>query len=563
MLYTRLIARLLGLVCFLSFMQPAWAESAVKYGIQLDLDVDTTQIQSEVKVTYQHNGNRALPFLLFRLDANLNADVEIQEVTDKEGLVLPARFYTYDYLEKKRQDPLVYQVFLPEPLQNGQQVELTFKYVIRHMPRQNKAYYLIDDAFKLGLGAWYPRLIPFKEGEWRLHERLPSDYKVNARANEKMVVISPLAAVSINNADRSYEYSSERASEMSLIYTPGMLSRSLDVEGIQVRFYYDRSLEKWSNLSLDILKEALPYFRNRYGRWPVKQLTVVSMAQHAQPVVAASQLILLRNSFPEDADAAVVKRRLTEHLVYGLAQQYWGYQVKQDSREVPWVTQGLALLQAQNYVKANLKKKFLMGEALTSTYLRTALQGWNTRLNVTPDELGHWPNQGFTPLAQGKGYTLVRLLENMLGKQTLEQVENRLLQQYVNQPLRAKDFQNSLQTVSGKDLDWFFGQWVNRGDVLNYGIQSVQQARQEDRRIKAVVTLQNLGEIDMPMTLALHMKNGETQFKLWNGAKDGFRLTYDLDQPLERVTLDPLQSTPDVDPTDNEYKVLGLVKRVD
>lgn len=548
----------------LGLTAPAFADSPVQYQLQLDLDVDNTSLQGNATIDYHNQSQRALPFLLFRLDANLNAEVEVQEVTTAEGLVLPAHFYRYDYLEKKREDPLVYQVFLAEPLQPNEKIQLKFKYKIQHLPHQNGTYYLIDDVYRLGMGAWYPRVIPFRDGEWRLQERLPAEYKVNARANDSMVVISPLAPVSINNSDRSYEYSSSRAEEMSLVYAPKMLSRSVEVDGIQVRFYYDNSLQKWSNLSLEILSEALTYFKDRYGRWPVKRLTVVSMAQHAQPVVASNQLILLRNSFPEDADPEVVRRRLTEYLVYGLAQQYWGYQVKQDSQDVPWITQGLALLQAHNYVKTRSKKSFLLGDALVEDYLRTARQGWNTRLNAPAETLSHWPHQGFVPLAQGKGFTVVRLLENMLGRKVFEQVENRLLQQHQSQPVTAQAFQESLQSVSGKDLDWFFGQWVKRGDILDYAIQSVRQARQKDsEQIKAVITLQNMGDIEMPMTLALRLKNGSTLFKLWNGSQDGLRLTYELPDALTSVTLDPSNATPDIDRSNNVYKVPGLVKSVE
>lgn len=554
----------LPLVFTLGLTAPAFADSPVQYQLQLDLDVDNTSLQGNATIAYHNQSQRALPFLLFRLDANLNAEVEVQEVTTAEGLVLPAHFYRYDYLEKKREDPLVYQVFLAEPLQPNEKIQLKFKYKIQHLPHQNGTYYLIDDVYRLGMGAWYPRVIPFRDGEWRLQERLPAEYKVNARANDSMVVISPLAPVSINNSDRSYEYSSSRAEEMSLVYAPKMLSRSVEVDGIQVRFYYDNSLQKWSNLSLEILSEALTYFKDRYGRWPVKRLTVVSMAQHAQPVVASNQLILLRNSFPEDADPEVVRRRLTEYLVYGLAQQYWGYQVKQDSQDVPWITQGLALLQAHNYVKTRSKKSFLLGDALVEDYLRTARQGWNTRLNAPAETLSHWPHQGFVPLAQGKGFTVVRLLENMLGRKVFEQVENRLLQQHQSQPVTAQAFQESLQSVSGKDLDWFFGQWVKRGDILDYAIQSVRQARQKDsEQIKAVITLQNMGDIEMPMTLALRLKNGSTLFKLWNGSQDGLRLTYELPDALTSVTLDPSNATPDIDRSNNVYKVPGLVKSVE
>ena len=110
------------------------------------------------------------------------------------------------------------------------------------------------------------------------------------------------------------------------------------------------------------------------------RLTVVSVEDSRYPVVASDQLIVLRNSFAAETDEAVVRRRLAEHIVYGLAQQFWGYQVAQAPEQMPWITQGLSLFLAQNYIAEKEEKPFLLGDALTRDYLRAARQGWNTSL---------------------------------------------------------------------------------------------------------------------------------------------------------------------------------------
>lgn len=533
---------------------PALAASDLKYDLQLDLDVDASVLHGEARIDYTHNGPRELKELLFRLDANLQAQMEIQEVKTKEGLILPSRHYQYEYLEQKQSDPLLYQVNLPEALKPGDKTELIFKYLIRYLPRHRDSYYLLDDRHHLGLGSWYPRLIPFQDNQWQIHARTPADYQVKARANRKLYVISPLSAVSINNTDRSYQYSAENAEEMSLIYTPNLLLRSAEIEGVQVRFYYDSSLQKWSPMTLEIIGSALRYFRERYASWPVRRLTVVSIEDSRYPVIAADELLVMRNSFAANTDEAVVRRRLAEHLVYGLAQQFWGYQVAQPAEQIPWITQGLSLFVAQDYLEKTEKKPFLLGDALSKEYLRAARQGWSTSLNQPLHKLERLPLDSFKVLAQGKGYLLFRLLERMLGKKVMQDTENRLLQQYRNRPLTPEALQAALQQVSGKELEWFFLQWVRRSDTLDYAVQGVQQT-QTDKGVKATITVQNLGKITMPMTIALKLENGETQLKLWDGAQASERLTYDLKSPLKEVMLDPSESTPDIDPDNNRFVV--------
>lgn len=547
------------LLCWLILASPVWA-SGLSYDLDLELDVENSTLYAEAKLDYLNSSPKALKQLYFRLDANTQAELEVQEVTNAEGLVLPARHYRYDYLGSELEDPVFYEVFLSKPLETGERVQLKFKYIIRHLPQHQGSYYLLDDANRLGLGAWYPRLIPFRDGQWQLYERLPADYKVSARSTGKLYVISPLAPVSINNATRAYQYSAEQVREISLIYTPNLLLRSTEESGISIRFYYDASLQKWSAMTLDLIVDALKYYRERYSAYPVKRLTVVSIEDSLYPIVSADQLIVMRNSFSPESDLSIVRRRLAEHIAYGLAQQFWGYQVAQDPEHIPWIEQGLALYDAQQYIQQKDRKNFLLGDALSQQYLRAARQGWSTRLQQPRRKLEKMPLNSFEVLAQGKGYTIFRLLERMLSKQTLEQAENRLLQQYRNRYITDKNIQQTLESVSGKDLGWFFAQWVNRGDTLDYGIQSVTQRQGENGQYDISISIQKLGQITMPITIGLKMRDGTTQFKLWDGKDGTARLNYTTSQTVREVTLDPSEGTPDIDRSNNRYQVGGIVR---
>jgi hypothetical protein len=284
---------------------------------------------------------------------------------------------------------------------------------------------------------------------------------------------------------------------------------------------------------------------------------VVSVEDSRYPVVAADQLLILRNTFAAESDEALVRRRLSEHIAYGLAQQFWGYQVNQPADQMPWITQGMSLFLAQNYLQQQEKKPFLMGEAFTRDYLHAARQGWNTSLQPSRTQLERRPYDSFSVLAQGKGYTIMRQLERLLGKTNLQKAESQILQQYRNKSLTPENFQQTLEQVSDKELEWFFGQWVRRSEVLDYGIQTVQQTA-VNGGIKATIGLQRLGQITMPVTVALKLDNGETILKLWDGSQASDRLVIELKRPLREVIIDPSETTPDVNRNNNRQGVQPL-----
>lgn len=130
-----------------------------------------------------------------------------------------------------------------------------------------------------------------------------------------------------------------------------------------------------------------------------------------------------------------------------------------------------------------------------------------------------------------------------------------MLQQHRTTPLTPASLQQALQQVGGKDLEWFFAQWVRRGDTLDYAVQAVNQVATGDGGFKATLTVQRLGQMTMPVTVALRLDNGETVIKLWDGASASDRLIYDVRRPVREVIIDPAETTPDINRDNNRQAV--------
>lgn len=526
---------------------PAWSRAS--YQIQLELNHDTTSIQGEVELQFTHEGKEPLKELLFRLDANAQARMQIREVLTRDKMALPGRLYRYYYLGREIEDPLLYQVFLPQPLESGQEYRLILRFTLERLPKINRSYYLVDDPHRLGLGSWYPRLVALQHEQWQPEINEPADFSVSIRLTDKFFAISPLAPVSLSNLDHTYRYSAERQLGLDLIFTPDLLLRTAEVDDFQLRYYYPGKLQKWSSEILQIAEEVLRFFKQRYGVFPGQRLTLVAAEDSKYPVIASQQLIILRNSFAEGKNEARSRQQLTEWLFYGIAQQYWGQRVRQDPHTVPWITQGLALYTAQVYMQQK-RKSYLLGDQISEQYLKAARQGWNTSLQTSRLLLARLPLDSFASLAQGKGYTIFRMLDVLLGKKVLENLEVQLQKHYLRKELTVDDFQRELEKIAGKDLQWFFRQWIQENFVVDYGVQSLQ-VTEHGSKYTATVTIQRLGEAIVPVSIALVLKNGEVVFHLWDGAARSERLSFEVNAPVKEVRVDPSGVTPDVDRSNN------------
>lgn len=136
-----------------------------------------------------------------------------------------------------------------------------------------------------------------------------------------------------------------------------------------------------------------------------------------------------------------------------------------------------------NYVYADYKQGNWL-EAIT-TYLADHLyeelkgKGWEYRKNIlvnfqsyiTPDK--DFPLRAFTErtgfsstaIGYGKGAMLFHMLENAVGKDAFYKSLRRLIENNKFKQASWADVERSFEQESGKDLGWFFSQWLDRKGV--------------------------------------------------------------------------------------------------
>lgn len=146
-----------------------------------------------------------------------------------------------------------------------------------------------------------------------------------------------------------------------------------------------------------------------------------------------------------------------------------------------------------------------------------------------------------------KGSSVVHMLRYVLGDNVFREV----LRAYMAEDgfrygtATTNDFQQIAETVSGRQLDWFFRQWVTEG--TGYPIYNIDYEFEEDASgYSAYVTVRQLQDepdsnwpvFEMPITIAIATSDGEVRFTEWNDQREQ-TFEFDLDTEPITVTLDP------------------------
>lgn len=99
-----------------------------------------------------------------------------------------------------------------------------------------------------------------------------------------------------------------------------------------------------------------------------------------------------------------------------------------------------------------------------------------------------------------KASAVFRMLREMVGHETFREILRTFYARHRLRHVTGADFQRVAEEVSRRDLDWFFTQWIQRTDKLDYAVASAR-TRQDGRRWRTRVEVVRTGEAWMPVTL--------------------------------------------------------------
>src|SRR3989442_518228 len=147
---------------------------------------------------------------------------------------------------------------------------------------------------------------------------------------------------------------------------------------------------------------------------------------------------------------------------------------------------------------------------------------------------------------------LTVLRDAVLGKETFERALREYVARWRFKHPQPADFFRTIENVAGRDLDWFWREWVYTTARLDQAVDSVSAAGDT-----TLIYLSNRGQMVLPVTLELRFADGTSEtrdypIELWNlGSKATARVG--TAKPVVGVVVDPKRMYPDVNRTNNRW----------
>ena len=597
-----------------------WQQRA-DYVIRATLDTSSRSIRGEERITYTNNSPDTLRYVWLQLDQNLfnsesrgfrvfgqdprfgtkGAEVSVRLLKVSEPAVAGARGKPATPAA-----PLQYLVngtmmridlARPLPPKGKQQLELGWSFPFGANSNR-MGIEDIDGATIFEVAQWYPRLAVYDDvrgwnteqymgqgefyleyGSFDVSLTVPSDMIVaatgtlqnpdevltaaqrarlaRARTSAETVVIrgkdeigDPASRPPTQYPNLTWRFTADSVRDFAWAAARHFVWDAVGVNGgktVAMSFYPPSAEPLWKEAT-QYAKTAIEYYSKQWAPYPYPYASNVNGIEGGMEY---PMIVFCRNR--TDAQGLY---SVTDHE---FGHTWFPMVVGSNERLYGWMDEGFNSF--MNHYSFPLKfpdAPLPTARGVQETYVKNALSGDEEPIMAPADRMRtneNWRQALYNKPAVG----LVLLREHITSPARFDPVFREYFRRWAFKHPTPADFFRTMEDGLGEDLSWFWRSWFYTTDRLDQAVDSV--ALSDSAGVISRVYVRNVGQMPMPVELALQMDDGSTQrvrlpVEIW-----GLRSTYTAliagPKKVNSVVIDPDGWYPDVDRSNNSWPAKG------
>ena len=583
---------------------PRYWQQRADYTLEATLDTGTNILRGTGRIYYVNRSPESLDYVWVQLDQNLFALGSISGVLNQP----PLRFaggVVFDFSGKgfvggitvdrfavggrsltTKVFGTMMRVDLPRPLSPDMSITFDIAWHFPIPPYGGGRMGRVGSRF-YELGQWYPRMavyddvhgwntLPFlgagefylEYGDFDVSLTVPAGFMVTAtgalanptairtaqeRARLARAFTDPGQVVSvitrseaIANATRpvpgtrTWRFTASGVRDFAWAAGSGLRWDASTWDGILVQTFYHPDATPWEDANA-MVKFTLRHFSGALGRYP-------------WPQVSAVEGLVEGMEYPMVIFCPSLQKREDQYwvLMHELGHQWFPMQVGSDERRYPWMDEGF-----NTFADYDAAEAFFKGTAygdtvrreLLGAYAATAIPGSEQPMITKPDEV----RQLYWTAYQKPALMLSILRDAVVGREEFDRAFREYVRRWKNKHPQPADFFRTMSNATGRDLDWFWRNWIYTTARLDQAVDSVRATSDT-----TFIYLSNRAQMVLPVTLDLRYADNTTETRtlpveMWDlGSRFTYRLT--SAKRLASATIDPRRVYPDIARDNNSWK---------
>jgi hypothetical protein len=305
-------------------------------------------------------------------------------------------------------------------------------------------------------------------------------------------------------------------------------------EDVAIRVLYQPGDTAWRRVAVERTASALAFLDTLFGDFPWPQLTNVHRIEGGG---TEFPMMVMDGS----ASEGLIMHEVGHNYVHGvLANNEW--------RE-GWLDEGFSSFVTSWYSE----ERGADPRSLWAGSLRgiRALDGSGASQPISLASAEFRDPQMYSAMTYNKPAIVYRMLRELVGEPAFRRGLRLYYERNRLRHVREADFRAALEEASGRDLGWFFEQWIHTTGTLDWSVGAVSTRALADGRFETAIEVLRAGDIWMPVRLRV----GEVERRVEGRERRQVVTVTTAARPAEAV-LDPDDVLLDIDPTNNR-KAIG------
>jgi len=579
-----------------------WQQRA-DYRIDATLDPVTSLLSGSETITYHNNSPDSLFYIWLQVEQNICAPNSVTNQLHQPPLVFQDATFDFScqgFAGGGTMESLTVngdsatrtafgttmRVDLAKPLAPGAVAELAIKWHFTVPPYG--AGRMGHDGTLYELGQWYPRVAVYDDvkgwnhepyigagefyleyGKFDVNVTLPASYVVAAtgrllnpeqtltatqrsrlaRAATSDTAIAIIAAAEAGKAvtrpavqgTLTWRFAADSVRDFAFAAAPNFRWDASGYDGILIHTYYRPSATLWPEANR-MAHHAIKYFSEQWLKYPYPHASSIE-----GPIEGMEYPMMTFDPTGPD------RVNLAWTVAHELGHQWTPMIVGSNERLYPWMDEGF-----NTFIDLGNAAGYFKGEAYGDSievhplhlYPQHAIAGEEQPLITNPVESRDLFWTGY----QKPALMMQTLRYHVLGKPRFDAAFRTYLKTWAFKHPTPDDFFRLMRDQSGRDLDWFWHDWIYSTNRPDQAVTAITNADSG-----ATVTLENKGTMQLPVYLTLSYGDGSRDsvtlpVEMWNlGPKYVYRVAGK--KRVVKAEIDPAGSLPDTDRSNNVVTV--------
>jgi len=558
------------------------------------LDVTAKQIRGHEIITWQNISNEDIHELQFHLYMNAFKNTQssyFKENNGRTGIIGKKRAWGWIDIDTLRidssdlthqiefihpdddneNDQTVIRILLPETIGPGEQIQIQIHFTTQ-LPRvfERNGYY--KDYFFVA--QWFPKIGVYIDNAWNCHQYHGSSeffadygvYDVNITLPKEYIVgaTGQLQNTSESEDMQTHTFRAEDVHDFAWTAWPEYMTHRDTHRGIEINLLYDEDHSATVSRYLESLKNALDFFSEWIGEYPYPNVTIVDPPTGCITVGGMEYPTLFTVGtfwrFPRGIRAPELV------TIHEFGHEFWYGIVGNNEFEEAWLDEGI-----NSYTEARIMNQYYGTETSVIDFMgiRIGELAYHRGAYIPSPSRDRILREAWTYIGGGYGmcsYNKAALmlwtLENLVGRETMDQIMKTFFQRWKFKHPKSQDFIDIVNEMAETNYDWFFQQVLYGSNELDYRVASVRTekikgpkgvlgrkgrtssitgkgSKQNTDLYHSIVKVNRKGEVVIPVEVRMVFANADTVLQTWDGQDRWIKYEFIKPAKLVSAEVDP------------------------